>query len=189
MLLGAFISFRKIAWNSTRLVGILLFWLSLESLIGVFSRNDPTKLGGTRVMTGVFDIHEAISGVFGPVPSLVLFIGVFLFSLYLIFRISYIRILTGVKDTLPSVGSIKDGIRDFHNDFKQDIKEAKNAEKKETFSKEVEVLRAKIESLEKGNAPEKKKPEQKQIEFDGKRTIPIEKSEKKGFFGLFDSAK
>jgi hypothetical protein len=73
----------------------------------------------------VFDIHDTLAGVFGAVPSIVLFIGVFLFSLYLVFRISYIRILTGVKDTLPSVGSIKDGIRDFHNEMRQDIKESK----------------------------------------------------------------
>jgi hypothetical protein len=149
LLLGAFISFRKIAWNSTRFIGILLFWLSLESLIGIFAGNDPTKVDGTVIITGAFDIHTALSGVFGSVPSLVLFIGLFLFSLYLIFRISYIKILTGVKDNLPSVGSIKDGIRDFHNEMKQDIKDSKKEGKKETFSKEVETLRAKIESLEK----------------------------------------
>lgn len=170
-------------------MGILLFWLSLESLIGVFSGNNPEKIGGIKVVTGVFDIHDMLAGVFGAVPSIVLFVGVFLFSLYLVFRISYIKILTGVKENLPSVGSIKDGIRDFHNELRQDIKESKKDGKKETFSKEVEALRAKIESLEKGNVPEKKKPEQKQIEFDGKRTIPIEKPEKKGFFGLFDSSK
>jgi len=91
-----------------------------------------------------------------------------------------------MKDNLPSVGSIKDGIRDLHQEFKSDGKNGKAGKNGKPqkgdipISSELERVYREIEDLKKASSNIKEKNEsQKKMEFSDKRIIPIEKKDTK----------
>jgi len=165
LLLGVLISFKKLYWNNTRIVGLMIFWFSVTSILGFFS----------SYSTGLFDISRTLEDLFWRVPGqFLVFWGLFL-SLYFIFKISYIQVLKTIWSNLPSKDSIKESVSNIKSDLKKDLKETK----KDSFKDEIQELNDKIKELEKWKS--KKIEITKKIE-EKPRKIEIEK---KWIFNMF----
>lgn len=68
-----------------RIIGLILYWISAISL---------TQYYGDDSRNIFFDIHQKLIEAFDVIPSLSLLYGLLFFSLYLLFHISYSKILT-----------------------------------------------------------------------------------------------
>ncbi|MDD2565380.1 MAG: DNA translocase FtsK [Candidatus Gracilibacteria bacterium] len=140
IILGVLISIHKLQWNNTRLVGLLLFWLSSDSFIGFFS----------GVGTGFFDFSGDFEKFIGRTPSLFFVIGMILLSVYLLFRISYIEFL---KKVGGGINTIKGNVMDIKSDIAKDLKvkgkDEKSSKSKNGYKSEIDDLNDKINELTK----------------------------------------
>ncbi|MDD2486799.1 MAG: DNA translocase FtsK [Candidatus Gracilibacteria bacterium] len=175
-LLGILISLKKLYWNNTRIIGLMLFWFSVESIIGFYS----------KTITGIFDFHSILEDIIGRIPGEFLAVGGFLLSLYLIFKISYIQVLKTIHSSLPSASSVKEGMVNIKNDLKKDMKENnkenKKGKSKGEYNDEVDNLTLKIKELEKlTKQSERIEKPKKEIE-EPIRKIQVEK---KGILDMF----
>lgn len=169
-ILGFLIVINKLSWNMIRLIGLLMFWISVVSLENIFS---------PQAEAGLLDFGGFFVSFLGKAPALVFLIGGFLVSLYLTLRISYRKIFGTIHSNLPSLPSIqtvKQTIKETHKAIKEEIKEDKN----DTFYKDkAKELEDQIELLKKSRAtPEKPVKE-------APKHIPIEKKENKGILAGF----
>lgn len=82
-ILGLLIVINKLSWSMVRLIGLLMFWISVVSLENIFAH--PYN-------AGLFDFGSFFVSFLGYTPALVFLIGGFLVSLYLTLRISYRKI-------------------------------------------------------------------------------------------------
>lgn len=92
----------KLHWNSVRIIGILLYSISLATLIAAFT---PYSSHGILDFSGIF------TDWVGKIPMIVLFAGMFLFSLFLMLRIHYRHVVTAVHSTLPSIQSLRSTVQ------------------------------------------------------------------------------
>lgn len=169
-ILGFLIVINKLSWNMIRLIGLLMFWISIVSLENIFS---------PQAEAGLLDFGGFFVSFLGKAPALVFLIGGFLVSLYLTLRISYRKIFGTIHANLPSMPSIqtvKQTIKETHQAIKEEIKEDKN----DSFYKDkAKELEDQIELLKKSRAvvekPVKEVP----------KHIPIEKKENKGILAGF----
>lgn len=160
-----------------RLMGLLLFWISIVSLENIFFH--PYE-------AGLLDFGSFFVSFLGYAPALVFLIGGFLVSLYLTVRISYRKIFGTIHQNLPSVpsiGTVKQTLKDTGKAIKEELKEDKNDGFYRDKAKELEDQ---INLLKKSRtAPEKPAKETP-------KHIPIEKKENKGilagFFGASDES-
>lgn len=180
LVLWILISFRKLFWNYTRLVWLMIYWFSLVSIIGFFS----------SFTTWLFDISGALEWLFGRVPAEFLVIWGLLFSLYLIFKISYIQVLKTIHSNLPSSKAIVESAANIKNDLKKDLKESKKERlEKSEYKDELAELSEKIKELErwwsskiridKINNKEKEDLKPRKIEIEKKWLLDIFKKEEK----------
>ncbi|MCK9272546.1 hypothetical protein M0P65_03295 [Candidatus Gracilibacteria bacterium] len=173
ILLGVLISFKKLYWNNTRIVGLMIFWFSLDSIIGLFFPS---------MTTGLFDISGFLESMFGRIPAVFFVIGGLFLSLYFIFKISYIQVLKNIHSNLPSYGTVKDNLSNIKNDLKKDLKETKKSKEKDEYVSEMDLLRKQINDIDK--SIKKEKPEKVKIEVIEKpRKVEIEK---KSIFEMFN---
>ncbi len=146
-ILGFLIVINKLSWNMVRLVGLLMFWISVVSLENVF---------GHPFEAGLLDFGNFFVTFFGKTPAIVFLIGGFLVSLYLTLRISYRKIFGTIHQNLPSmpsIHSVKQTIKDTTKAIKEEAKEDKNDSFYRDKAKELED---KIELLKKSRGiPEK----------------------------------
>ena len=140
ILLGVLIALHKIHWNYTRVVGLLLFWFSSDSLIWFISKSK----------TWLFDFSFFLEEVFSKTPSMFLVIWVLLLSLYLLFRISYIEVLKKVWSWLNQV---KENVKEIRNDIAKDVwdkeKEKDKKKAKSEYKDEINMLNERINELSK----------------------------------------
>jgi len=86
LLTGLHMLIGKNSFDLRRGLGLILFWLSSVSLWSfIVDETLSKKL--------FFDIHTPLIRTFDTIPAMTLIIGCLLFSLYLLFHISYRRIL------------------------------------------------------------------------------------------------
>lgn len=88
----------KLTWNSARVVGLLVYSISITSLIAA-----ATPYGSH----GILDFSAILTNWFGKSPMILAFVGGLLISLYLTLRISYRKVFAAVHSKLPSVGSMR----------------------------------------------------------------------------------
>lgn len=176
-ILGLLIVINKLSWSMVRLIGLLMFWISVVSLENIFAH--PYN-------AGLFDFGSFFVSFLGYTPALVFLIGGFLVSLYLTLRISYRKIFWTIHQNLPSLPSIhavKQTIKETSKAIKEELKE----DKSDAFFKDkAKELEEQIELLKKSRAT----PEKPVKEIP--KHIQIEKKETKGilagFFGTSDES-
>lgn len=83
-LVGLHMVFGKSAFDLRRGLGLLFFWISSVSLWSMFY--DKSRL--------FFDIHGPLIEWFDDIPALTLLFGFLFLSLYLLFHVSYRKILS-----------------------------------------------------------------------------------------------
>lgn len=66
IILGGLITINKLSWNMVRLMGLLLFWVSIVSLEGIFM---------TPFRSGLFDFGTFFVSFLGKAPALVFLVG------------------------------------------------------------------------------------------------------------------
>ncbi len=160
-----------------RFIGLLMFWISVVSLENIFAH--PFE-------SGLLDFGSFFVTFLWKTPALAFLIGGFLVSLYLTLRISYRKIFGTIHQNLPSmpsIGTVKQTIKDTSKAIKEEMKEDKNDRFYQDKAKELEEQ---IELLKKSRAT----PEKAGKEIP--KHIPIEKKENKGilagFFGAWDES-
>lgn len=169
LILGLLIAFQRLAWNMVRLIGLILYWISVTSLYAWWK--------GATVL-GAFDVHSWMLEFWGTAPAGLLFVGGILTSLYLMFRISYRKILAHVHGALPSIADVKEVVKDMKREAAEDSKnepsnKKKNAKEETEYIRKNQELEAKIQALMEAR---EKESEQKQtkIAFGKDKKIPVE---------------
>lgn len=172
VLLGTLISFHKLIWNYTRIFGLFFYWFSLSSLIWYWGIN-----------WWLFNFNWFLIELFGRIPALLIEIGVFLVSLFLIFRISYIKVIKRVQSSFVIA---KDNLKEIKTDIKKDlwdVFEKKNT--KNEYQKEVEELKKQIDELDRKKETKINKFDKKDIlekKEEVQIKVPVEKKTISEFF-------
>lgn len=134
--LGIMILMRKTEWNSLKFFGIFGFFISITSLIGWFQSD----------LTGniFFNLYLPLKNMIGSEMTFILLLSIFLVSLYLIFQVSYSRILRHVSNHTKNVIT---QMRVPEEDFSETIvnfhkkKPAFNNKKAAKINEELESIR------------------------------------------------
>ena len=98
MLLGVMILVKRASWSVSRLVGIVLFWLSTTSILGWYAQST----------IGYLDIYALLDRLMGASSALIAMIVLWFVALYLTLRISYRAILSKVRESVPSIRNMRD---------------------------------------------------------------------------------
>ena len=174
----------KVRFNSYRLIGLLIYFVSITTIIGYFV---PTYFS-------FFNLYPNSEDIFGPMTTLLFFVLLLLLSLVILFKFSYSKLLKGGLAAIPSFALLKNFIPDIsfaRNSEEEttssvakakstDTKVAKVTAKAEKKQKEFEnmilKLKAEKEELQKQKALEK---QQKQLGLkDATKKIKVEKRDK-----------
>lgn len=97
---------KKAEWTIWRLIGILLYYISLTSLFGWYHNIDNSH--DTLQIFGFFDLFASFQKIMGTASTLIFLVVLFFSSLYLTLRISYRHILGHIQKTVPSITTIKE---------------------------------------------------------------------------------
>lgn len=133
-LVGFHMVFGKSAFDLRRGLGLLFFWISSVSLWSYFD--------GKKWL--FFDVHDPLITWFDKIPALTLIFGSLLLSLYLLFHVSYRKILSqfweaggyAYRKQIEMLNTFSDSIRD------------RQEEKKKLSPQEEKRLRTRNEELE-----------------------------------------
>ncbi|MBW7955037.1 DNA translocase FtsK [Candidatus Gracilibacteria bacterium] len=167
LILGVLIFFKEgFSFNNSRFFGLILYFISFTSLVGSFNNG----------YNSFFNFSDLLVSFFGNISGVIFLIMIFLFSLFLMFRISYKKILKKFISYTPELKAIKENI----SLPKEEIKEVKNSK----LNKELENIKnLKLELEEEIKKVKNSKKEPKQLELEeAPRKILIEKQESNGFF-------
>jgi len=159
-------------FNNSRLLGLLFYFISFNTIIGAYEWE----------YASFFNFNGLLSSFFWNNASVVFMIMLFLFSLFLMFRISYKQLIKKVISYTPDLSTIKDNItfpaskNDHYEDEEETLKSSKwkKESKDEKRIKELEEKLARAEKL-------KKEPKQLDLE-DAPRKISIEQKTPKTLF-------
>jgi len=172
ILLGILISLSKINWNYTRLLWLFIFFLSVDSIVWMFSQKE----------TWIFDINAFLVKWFWKVPSAVLLFWLVFLSLYLLFRISYIQVL---KKVSWWISNIKDKWMEIKWEISKELKDNSKLGKwvkKNEHREEIDELNAKIKEFEKKNKQKVKEERLEKKDYEEIKKVPIEKKSVLDFF-------
>jgi S-DNA-T family DNA segregation ATPase FtsK/SpoIIIE len=145
MILGIMIIVKRASWSASRLVGIILFFVATTSLVGWYS----------HATIGYFDIYSMMSQLMGGSSALIAMMVLWFVALYLTLRISYRTILSKVRESVPSLGRIRDAM--IPTDTEDDIIPVKKSKTDEIYKKKAEELERKLAAIQKNKiaVPEK----------------------------------
>lgn len=147
MALGVMIILKRASWSVSRLVGIILFFIATTSIVGWYS----------HATIGYFDIYSMMDHLMGASSALIAMMVLWLVSLYLTLRISYRTILSKVRDSVPSLGRIREAM--IPTDSDDDITPTKKSKTDEIYKKKSEELERKLAAIQKNKiAPPEKIP-------------------------------
>ena len=143
IILGAMIIVKKASWSGARLVGILLFFVSVTSLVGMY-RHD---------VVGFFDLHEQAVRFFGSSATILGLLTLLAVSLWMTLRISYRVIFSKIRESAPSLSSMRSAVLpDDRDDYE---KPGKKAKIDETYKRKSEELERKLATIQKAKSPAK----------------------------------
>lgn len=100
VILGIMILVKQASWSIARFVGILLFYISLTSLIGWY----------IPLYESIFNIWSVLEKFLGRSSAFLFLLVLFFASLYLTLRISYRTILSKVRDSVPSLSRVREAV-------------------------------------------------------------------------------
>ena len=172
LILGVLIFFKEwFLFNNSRFFGLLLYFVSFTSLVWNFN----------NWYNSFFNFSNLLMSFFWNISWVIFLVMIFLFSLFLMFRISYKKILKKVISYTPELKAIKENI----SLPKEDLKEEKNSK----INKELESIKnLKLELEEEIKKVKNSKKEPKQLELEeAPRKILIEKQETWFFKKIKDS--
>jgi S-DNA-T family DNA segregation ATPase FtsK/SpoIIIE len=143
VILGTMILVKKASWSMSRFVGILLFYISLTSLIGCYIAD----------YVGFFNIWWVLEKFLGRSSAFLFLIVLFFASLYLTLRISYRTILSKVRDSVPSLARVREAVLPSDEDSEDEIP-VRKAKTDDVYKKKAEELERKIAELHKAKKPD-----------------------------------
>jgi S-DNA-T family DNA segregation ATPase FtsK/SpoIIIE len=165
------IAIGKLSWNGVRVIGLLLYSVSIVSLFTAFT---------PYASHGVLDFSVIFTGWFGRSPMILAFVVGLLVSLYLTLRISYRKIFAAVHSRLPSVNVVRDTMTSFRGEIAAD-KPVKTYAAIEARKKDLEK---ELEAARKERELEKQKIDSKQLTL-ATQHVPIQKKEPSLLEGIF----
>ena len=136
LVFGAMILLRKTEWNALKGFGILGFFVSVTSLLGWFSRENSPKM--------FFNIYDPLQNMVGPAMAFIFLLAILLVSLYLIFQLSYAKILKNVgHHTKNAISNMRIPQEDFPEivEIYEKKKPRKSANRVEEINSELENIR------------------------------------------------
>jgi DNA segregation ATPase FtsK/SpoIIIE, S-DNA-T family len=142
IILGAMIIVKKASWSGSRLVGILLFFLSVTSLLGMYQRDT----------IGFFDLHAQAVRFFGQSATILGFATLVFASIWMSLRISYRDILSKVRSSVPSLSSMRNAVLP---DDDYDDTPVKKVKLDDTYKRKTEELERKLANIQKSKSPAK----------------------------------
>lgn len=185
-ILGVFFLFKEnYSVNNARLVGLVLYLFSITTLIGFYSQYNS-----------VLNISVLLKSFFGEIVWVIFMVLILMFSLFLMFRISYKKMLKKVISFAPDLETIKENISlnswyDEEDEFKKAPKKNIQKPKKQTkFEEQLDLSQApKNIKIEKSKKSEsfiwnmfKKVDEDVNHKIEIKKTKDEPKEEKKVFY-------
>jgi S-DNA-T family DNA segregation ATPase FtsK/SpoIIIE len=140
IILGGMILVKKASWSASRMTGIILYFLSVTSLIGMIKKD----------IIGFFDLHEQAVRFFWTSATVLGFLTIFFVSLYLTLRISYRTLLSKVRESVPSLASMRSAVLP---EDEEDDTPPKKVKLDETYKRKAEELEKKLANIQKAKAP------------------------------------
>lgn len=144
------ISIKKATWSSLRGLGIVFFYLSATSFYGWY----------TKTEIGYFNAYTLFEQVFGSKLAFIVVVGILLVSLYMTLRISYRTILSHVRNSVPSLSSMREAMSS-HDDEDEDDIPVKKWKIDSEYKKKAEALEKKLEALQRQKSLQEEKDETK----------------------------
>lgn len=140
IILGAMILVKKANWSIARFVGILLFYISLTSLIGWY----------VPMYESFFNIWWVLERFLGRSSAFLFVLVLFFSAIYLTLRISYRTIFSKVRESVPSMSRVREAILPT-DDFEDEDEEipARKTRVDDTYKRKAEELERKIAELQK----------------------------------------
>lgn len=163
LVLGILVFVKEGFWfNNSRMFWLVLYFVSINTLIWSFN----------KTYFSFFNFNNSLSGFFWANASIVFMIMLLLFSLFLMFRISYKKIFKTVIWLTPDIQTIKENISlpNSKNDYEEKPKKSSKVDKEM-----IQIEKMKKE-LEQELSKAKKSPKQLDLE-DAPRKITITKKE------------
>lgn len=135
--------FGKSAFDMRRGLGLLFFWISSVSLWSYFD-------GSQKFF---FDVHGPLITWFDKIPALALLFGFLFFSLYLLFHVSYRKIISqfgeasgyAYRKQIEMLNTFSDSIRE-----RQEEKKLLSPKEEKRLRSRNDELESKIEKLSSG---------------------------------------
>lgn len=162
-------------FNKSRLFWLVLYFFSINTLIGGIDKNYDS----------FFNFQSSLAAFFGSNASIVFMVMVLLFSLFLMFRISYKKIIKKVISFTPDISTIKENIS-LTKTKEEDIVEPKTSKAKKELE-QIEKMKKELEDELLKVKKSQKEPKQLDLE-DAPRKISIQHKEEKWFFGKIKDA-
>ncbi len=196
ILIGFFLFIKEnFSFNLSRFIWLILFLLSLTSLFWFFLKDYKS----------VFNFSYTFINLFWFIPWIIFIFIILLFSLFLIFRISYKKIIKKAVSYIPDMETIKDNIKttfskdDYDNDNeeeyieKESLKNTKKIQKTDNkIKKKITFLNDETQDYEEIIKEEVEKNNKTQLKLDDTpQKISIEKEEikKDNFLNPFSKIK
>ncbi len=146
-MLGVMILIKKASWSAGRFGGLILFFLSVTSLVGI-NREAPI---------GFFDLHAQAITFFGRSTTILGLVVIFFISIYMTVRISYRNLLSKVRENIPHIAStVKNTVLPPDDEEDEEVAPTKKAKADEVYRKKAEELERKLANIQKSKEGEKK---------------------------------
>ncbi len=126
----------------TRFVGVLLFYISVTSLIGWY----------VPIYDSFFNIWWVLEKFLGRSSAFLFVIVLFFASLYLTLRISYRTILSKVRESVPSISRVREAV--LPADDYEDEAPVRKTKADDAYKRKAEELERKIAELQKSKKEE-----------------------------------
>ncbi len=146
---------KKASWSISRLLGVILFWISVVSLLSFWS----------DIKVAFFDSHIKLINLVWKTSAIIFLVFLFLSSLYLTLRISYRAILSKARQSLPSFRDVRETVSPQRSDYEERKTSWKGSNE---YKKKAEELERQLAWIQKERERDKgrieKKPVQLQID-------------------------
>ncbi len=142
VILGSMILTKKASWWASRMTGIILFFLSVTSLLGMYKHD----------VIGFFDLHEQAVRFFWGSAAILGFMTIFIASMWMTLRISYRTLLSKVRESVPTLSRMRDSILP-SDEYEEDEVPTKKVKLDETYKRKAEELERKLANIQKAKTP------------------------------------
>lgn len=139
VILGTMILVKKASWSMARFIGIILFYISLTSLIGWY----------VSEYVSFFNIWWVLEKFLGRSSAFLFLIVLFFASIYLTLRISYRSILSKVRESVPSLSRVREAVLPADS-YVEEETPARKSKWDDVYKRKAEELERKIAELHKG---------------------------------------